>query len=121
MTDLTDKEINKMVEHYKKQRERDRKRYLRRKENPEFMEKNRQRARAHYQANKEAKKLKYENNKDFVIARSHYYYYKNNNRVNEFIDKFPDKVKILENYGLVIGSGSGSGSTTSTDNSSSSV
>lgn len=115
MTDLTDKEINKMVEHYKKQRERDKKRYLKRRENPEWVEKNRQRARAHYQANKEAKKLKYENNRDFVIARSHYYYYKNNNRINEFVDKFPDKVKILENYGLVVGT------TTSTDNSSSSV
>ena len=114
MTDLSDTQINKMVEHYKKQRERDRKRYLKRKENPEWVEKNRQRARAHYQANKEAKKLKYEKNKDFVIARSHYYYYKNNDRTNEFIDKFPDKVKILENYGLVLG-------TTSTDNSSSSV
>jgi|TARA_R100000951_G_scaffold75361_1_gene63517 hypothetical protein len=115
MTDLTDKEINKMVEHYKKQRERDKKRYLKRRENPEWVEKNRQRARAHYQANKEAKKLKYENNRDFVIARSHYYYYKNNNRINEFVDKFPDKVKILENYGLVVGT------TISTDNSSSSV
>ena len=99
---LTDDDIKKMVEFYKKQKERDRKRYEIRRQNPEFMERNRQRARAHYQANKEAKKLKYENNKEFIGSRALLYYYKQNDRVSEFIDKFPDKVKILEKYGLVI-------------------
>ena len=93
MTDLSDTQINKMVEHYKKQRERDRKRYLKRKENPEWVEKNRQRARAHYQANKEAKKLKYEKNKDFVIARSHYYYYKNNDKL--YISKISNSLLLI--------------------------
>ena len=103
---MTDEDIKKMVDFYKKQKERDRKRYEKRRQNPEFMERNRQRARAHYQANKEAKKLKYENNRDFIGSRAHFYYYRNNNRVDEFIEKFPKKVSILENYGLIISSSS---------------
>ncbi len=112
MTDIYNEDkINKIIELYKKSRERDRIKYQRKKDNPDFIEQNRARAKAHYQAHyKDIKKEKYIKNQEFIKAKSLFYYYRRTNRIDEFKSKFPDKVQLMENHGFVVGSGSGSGS-----------
>ena len=112
MTDIYDEsKINKIIELYKKNRERDRKKYEKRKNDPDFIEKNRARAKAHYQAHyKDIKKDNYIKNQEFIKAKSLFYYYRRNNRIDDFKTKFPDKVTLMETHGFVVGSGSGSGS-----------
>ena len=109
--------IIKIIDMYKKSRERDKKKYEKKKDDPIFKQENRNRAKAHYDSYyKNVKKCSYDNNKDFLKNRSLLNYYKANNRVNEFITKYPDKVKCLEDYGLSVAtlvntsSTSGSGS-----------
>ena len=103
----SEEKINKILSSYKKRLERDRAKYQKNKDNEEFKAKNRARAKSHYEANKELKKTKYQDNKDLLKSRSLYNYYKYHNRINEFIEKYPEKVKILNNHGFSI-SGSGS-------------
>lgn len=109
MTDFYNEEkINKIIELYKKNRERDRKKYEKKKDDPAFIQQNRARAKAHYQAHyKDVKKDKYIKNQDFIKAKSLFYYYRRTNRIDEFKIKFPDKVQLMETHGFVIGSGSG--------------
>ena len=93
---MTDEEIKHILEKYKKRLEYDRSRYHEvLKNDPEFIEKNRARAREHYALNKEVKKTLYEENKPIMRARSSYRYYKKQSRESEFIEKYPDKYKIL--------------------------
>lgn len=106
----SESEINKMINSYKKRQLRDKKKYDKNKDNEDFKIKNRERARAHYLANKEMKQNNYKKNKEVLNCRSLYNYYKYHSRINEFIDKFPEKCEVLQNYGFVIDSGSGSGS-----------
>jgi len=104
-------QINKIIELYKKNRERDRIKYQKKKDNPHFIEQNRARAKAHYQAHyKDTKKENYMKNQDFIKAKSLFYYYRRTNRIDDFKTKFPDKVKLMETHGFPVGSGSGSGS-----------
>ena len=109
MTDFYNEEkINKIIELYKKNRERDRKKYEKKKDDPAFIQQNRARAKAHYEAHyKDVKKDKYIKNQDFIKAKSLFYYYRRTNRIDEFKIKFPDKVQLMETHGFVIGSGSG--------------
>ena len=63
---LNEDQIQKIVNQYKKQRERERLYYQDKKKNDEeFIKKNRERARNHYLNNKEKKKEKYDENKEF--------------------------------------------------------
>ena len=109
MTDFYDEsKINKIIELYKKSRERDRKKYQKKKDDPDFIQKNRARAKAHYEAHyKDVKKDNYIKNQDFIKAKSLFYYYRRMNRIDEYKSKFPDKVDLMESYGFVIASGSG--------------
>lgn len=109
MTDFYNEEkINKIIELYKKNRERDRKKYEKKKDDPAFIEQNRARAKAHYDAHyKDVKKDKYIKNQDFIKAKSLFYYYRRTNRIDEFKIKFPDKVQLMETHGFVVGSDSG--------------
>lgn len=102
MTDLTDERINKILMQYENKRMKEKERYERIKETDEFKILNRSRARDHYHRNKDMKKEKYNNNKEFLTARSSYYYYKNQNRIEDFKNKFPDKVKILSENNIII-------------------
>jgi len=105
-----DDKINKIITLYKKRVERDRIKYEKKKNDPVFIEQNRSRAKAHYEAHyKEVKKQNYNKNKDVVKAKSLFYYYRRNDRVDEFISKYPDKVELMGNHGITV-SGSGSGS-----------
>lgn len=102
MTDLTDERIHKILLQYEKKRMKEKERYERIKDTAEFKDQNRNRARNHYHKNKELKKEKYDNNKEFLTARSSYYYYKNQNRIEDFKNKFPNKVKILMENNIII-------------------
>jgi len=110
-----DDEIKKIIKLYEKNRQRDKLKYQRKKDDPKFIEQNRQRAKNHYHDKyKDVKKDNYEKNKEFMKSRSLFYYYRRNDKVDLFKSKYPDKVKMLLNQGLVIaglttGSGSGSG------------
>tara|TARA_R110001592_G_scaffold14084_5_gene63754 strand:- start:384 stop:710 length:327 start_codon:yes stop_codon:yes gene_type:complete len=108
MTNIYDDDkINKIITLYKKRVERDRIKYEKKKNDPVFIEQNRSRAKAHYEAHyKEVKKQNYNKNKDVVKAKSLFYYYRRNDRVDEFIIKYPDKVELMGNHGITV-SGSG--------------
>ena len=102
MTDLTDERIHKILMQYENKRKKEKERYERIKDTEDFKNQNRDRARNHYQNNKEMKKDKYNKNKEYLTARSSYYYYKNSNRIEDFKNKFPEKVKILMENNLII-------------------
>ena len=100
MTDITDPKIKSIVEQYERKRMKEKERYQRIKETDEFKIKNRERARNHYNKNKEVKKQKYIDNRDFMNARSSYNYYKRINRVEDFKQKYPEKVELLSSLNL---------------------
>jgi len=101
--DLTDEHINKILESYKKKREREIKYYHEvKKHNEDYMKKNRERAKKHYQNGyKEKKKEYYENNKDIMKAKSSYNYYKKINNIDKFKDKHKEKYNLLVDKGLI--------------------
>lgn len=100
---FTEDKINHILELYKRHRIRDKAKYQRKKEQEGFAEKNRARAKAHYEANKELKSTKYKDNKDILNAKSLYNYYKKNDKIDIFKEKHVDKFNLLKSYGLVAG------------------
>tara|TARA_R110000803_G_C11909835_1_gene313105 strand:+ start:47 stop:385 length:339 start_codon:yes stop_codon:yes gene_type:complete len=100
-----DEKIQKIITLYKKNRARDKVKYEKRREDPDFISSNRARAKAHYTANKDVKATKYENNKDYLKSKSLFNYYKSNERIPEFCEKYPGKVKCLGDHGFIISSG----------------
>jgi hypothetical protein len=101
MNNYTETEINHILESYKKIKNTNKKYYDKIKDTDEFKKKNRERAKKHYHENKAYKKTKkddYEKNKTFLNARSSYKYYKTRNRLDEFIEKFPDKYELVMNH-----------------------
>jgi|TARA_B110000285_G_scaffold197559_1_gene229310 hypothetical protein len=102
MTDITDPKIKSIVEQYEKKRVKEKERYERIKETEEFKTQNRERARKHYNNNKEVKKQKYIDNREFMNARSSYYYYKKIDNLETFNLKFPDKVEILKSRNIIV-------------------
>ena len=96
--------IQKAIEQYKKKKANEYYNYHNKyKVDESFMQKNKERANKHYHANKDKNKLKYENNKELVKARSSYNYYKRNDKLDTFISKFPDRVKILKENAKLVG------------------
>jgi hypothetical protein len=95
-------EINKIVKAYKKKRERELNHYQLIKDNPDFKDKNRTRAKNHYTNNKDKYKLKYETNKDMNKIKSLYRYYLKKNDIDGFKFKHPEKFKIIEEEFLSI-------------------
>tara|TARA_R110000803_G_scaffold166162_1_gene229507 strand:+ start:164 stop:472 length:309 start_codon:yes stop_codon:yes gene_type:complete len=100
MTEISDMRIKSILEQYERKRVREKERYESIKGTEEFKTQNRQRAREHYNLNKESKKTKYENDKDFMNARSSYYYYKRNDDLESFKERYPDKVKVLNDRNI---------------------
>jgi len=101
MNNYTEAELNYILEFYKKNRDRNKAYYDKIKNTEEFKKKNRERAKKHYHENKAYKKTKkddYEKNKTLLNARSSYKYYKTRNRLDEFIEKFPDKYELVMNH-----------------------
>ena len=102
MTDLTDDRIQNILNQYERKRIKEKERYNRIKETEEFKEGNRNREKVHYEKNKESKKINYQQNKEFMSARSSYQYYKKLNRLDEFKEKFPEKVIILNEKNITV-------------------
>lgn len=102
MTDLTDERIKSILLQYEKKRIMEKERYDRIKDTEEFKTQNRNRAKIHYNINKENKKLKYHENKELLSAKSSLNYYKKLNRIEDFKNKFPEKVKFLMENNIII-------------------
>ena len=109
--DLSDDKIKQVLERYKRKQLMDKNRYHNiRKIDPEFVKRNRERAREHYALNKDKKKEYYETHIELKKARSLVSYYKKLGRLDEFKEKYPDKWEIYSANGSTTGSTTGSGS-----------
>jgi len=95
MSEYSEEHIKNILNQYQRKREKEKERYERIKDTEEFKTQNRERARNHYHINKDKKKEKYDNNKEFMNARSSYYYYKKRDKLELFKEKYPNKVNIL--------------------------
>ncbi len=94
--DMSDDMIKKLVQQHKNKLEYYKNKYHNERKHDEiFMQKNRQRAKDHYEKNKISKQEYYQNNKDFLNAKNSYYYYKKRNNIDKFKTKFPEKYKLL--------------------------
>jgi len=102
MEQLSDERIKNIINQYERKRQKEKARYELIRNTDEFKNKNRERARNHYQVNKEKKKEKYDNNKVFMNARSSYYYYKKRDKIDLFKEKYPNKVKTLSENNIII-------------------
>jgi len=98
---FTPSQIDKILDDYKLKKEREYKYYHTvKKFDDGFILKNRERARNHYNENKEQKKLRYEGDKEFIKCRSLYNYYKKKDNLEKFQTKYPDKMELLNNRGI---------------------
>ena len=93
--EISNDETLKILTAYKRKREQEKARYDRIKADPVFVQKNRDRARAYYIANKDKKAETYKMNKEIRGAKSLYHYYESQDRVDEFIEKYPSKYKLI--------------------------
>jgi len=94
-------QINKILSDYKNRRIRDRIRYETIKDDEEFKLKNRERAKLHYEKNKDKRKEKYIENNDLMKARNSYYYYKKNDKLDILQSKYPERYKLLVDNGYI--------------------
>ena len=99
---MTEEQINKIIQNYKNQKVKDKDRYNTLKLSEDFKVKNRERARLHYENNKDKKKQKYQDNKDILNAKSLLQYYKYNDKVDTFKEKHTDKYDLLYSKGLIV-------------------
>lgn len=93
--ELSDDQTHKILEAYKRKRAKEKERYDKLKADPEFIQKNRDRARAYYIANKDKKAETYKMNKEIRGAKSLYHYYESQGRADEFTEKYPSKYKLI--------------------------
>ena len=101
--DLTAEQIARILTNYKNKRIRENKYYHEvSKNNEEFKNKNRERARNHYNNGyKQIKKQKYNDNKDIMKYKSLYNYYKKNDKIDIFKQKHNDKYDKLIEIGFI--------------------
>jgi len=102
ITEYSDDQLTKIIVSYKKMRAREKRKYIKRKEKDGFVEMNRARAKAHYDAHKEVKAQKYQDNQQLLKYKSLYNYYKLNDKINVFINKYPDRVDYLNQHGFKV-------------------
>jgi len=98
---LSDKQISNIIEAYNKRREYEKQRYHNIKDTDDFKMKNRARAKAHYELNKEKKLQKYQDNKDILNAKSTYRYYKNIDKLDFFKEKKSEKYELLKSINFI--------------------
>jgi hypothetical protein len=101
--DYTNEEIQNILKKYKENRERDRIRYEKRKLDPVFVAKNRERAREHYHKNRGEVKQYYDNNREAMRAKSNYRYWlkKGDIGIQKFKEKHPEKYDLLVSIGYI--------------------
>lgn len=102
MVELTNEQIERILNNYKAKRERENKYYHEvQKNNEEFKIKNRQRAKNHYEKNKDKKKEKYEKNKIYLQAKALFNYYKKRDNLDIFKSKHEDKYNLLIEHNFI--------------------
>ena len=96
-------QIEQILKSYKMKREREIKYYHEvKKFDEEYINKNRERAKKHYQNGyKEKKKEYYESNKVLMNAKASYKYYVKNDKVDKFKEKYNDRYELLINSGFI--------------------
>jgi len=100
--EISDEQINRMMERYKKGLETKKQLYHDvKKHDPEFVAKNRERARLHYENNKDKKKQNYEKNKERNKLLNLFNYYKKKDMLDKLQDKYPEKYKQLQDMGKI--------------------
>lgn len=101
---MDEEKINHIIEQYKLKKEREYNNYHNvYKLNEDYMIKNKERAKAHYELNSDKRKSTYKENSEFVKARSSFNYYKKTNNIAKFKEKFPERVKLLSEVGILKG------------------
>tara|TARA_R100000808_G_scaffold24011_2_gene54253 strand:+ start:370 stop:675 length:306 start_codon:yes stop_codon:yes gene_type:complete len=99
---LTDEEITQIVRKYERRLKIDHERYLKMKDDPEFIKKNRARANEHYKMNREKKLQAYQDDKEFYKAKNLLSYWRKKNKdLTQIEVKHPEKYKILKERGLL--------------------
>lgn len=93
--EMSDEQTQKILSAYKHKRSKEKERYERLRKDPEFIKKNRDRAKAYYLANKDKKKETYQLNAEIRGAKSLLNYYESQGRVDEFILKYPHKYALI--------------------------
>jgi len=101
MNEYSDEQIESILKNYKKQRQRDKDKYIKVKDNEDFKIKNRARAKEHYDKNKEVKKEKYKENTELLKAKACYRYYNKKDKLDIMISKYPDRYELLESIGYL--------------------
>ncbi len=89
-------EYEKLLAAYKRKQESDKKRYEILKQNPEFMARNRDRAKNHYAKNRERNIEKYKENREYNRAKSSFYYYKHKDKLDVFQEKYPERYEMVK-------------------------
>jgi len=95
--EYSDEQIKHILNVYKTQREKDKISYQKKKLNPDFVQKNRDRAKKHYHENKEKRTNNYQLNKELQKAKSSYHYYKKKDNIDKFKEKYPERYNLLTN------------------------
>jgi hypothetical protein len=93
----TDEELANILTQYKKQRERVKKNYEKIKDTDQWKERNRANAKTYYHKHKDEFKERYQEDAEFNRARSSFYYYKKQNRLQDFMLKYPGRMETLIN------------------------
>ena len=92
MEKLTEEQKEKIILQYLKVRSKANDKYKKElKDNPEFIQKNREFAKNYYQKNKEKKFEYYDNNKEKIRLRARYNYYKQRNRLQDYLLKYSEE------------------------------
>ena len=101
--DLTSEQIEKILTNYKNKRLRENQYYHEvSKNNDEFKNKNRERARNHYNNGyKELRKVKYDENKETYKLKSLFRYYKKQDKIETFKEKHGEKYEKLVEIGFI--------------------
>tara|TARA_R110000737_G_scaffold107480_1_gene140123 strand:- start:1320 stop:1637 length:318 start_codon:yes stop_codon:yes gene_type:complete len=99
--EFTDEQIKDIIEQHKNRIQKDKLKYDKMKDTDDFKLKNRQRAKEHYEKNKEKKASLYLENKEFLKARNSYYYYLKRDNLDGFIDKHPDRFELMKEHGYL--------------------
>lgn len=110
--DLSEAQIQIILQSYKNKREREKQRYQEVKDTEQFKTYNRTKARTHYLNNKDKYKERYENKKELIKSKNSYYYYKRINKIEKFKEKYPQRYEMLLNGGYLNDSNPSSSSST---------
>lgn len=87
--------IIKVMNQYKRKQEKEKERYEKIKNDPEYKKKCCERSRLHYQKNKEKRAEKYNENKKYINAKQLLSYYTKNNKIEVFKVRHADKLELV--------------------------